>query len=177
VTSHASIERVETPRLVCERLRIEHAPEVSRLLRDPRVARTLWPGIAAPTEQDVIDSTREKERHWDRYGFGLWLLRDASTAEAVGRGGLQWTYVAELNQVEVGWAIVPERWRQGLATELARASIETAFGPLGLPDVIAFTLPHNLASRRVMEKTGFLFEREIVHASLRHVLYRRLAPA
>jgi RimJ/RimL family protein N-acetyltransferase len=177
VTSHASIERVETPRLVCERLRIEHAREVSRLLRDPRVARTLWPGIATPTEQDVIESTREKERHWDRYGFGLWLLRDASTGEAVGRGGLQWTYVAELNQVEVGWAIVPERWRQGLATELARASIETAFGPLGLPEVVAFTLPNNLASRRVMEKTGFLFEREIVHASLRHVLYRRLAPA
>ncbi len=177
MSSNATIERVETPRLVCERLRMDHLPEVSRLLRDPRVARTLWPGVASPTEQDVIASTREKERHWERYGFGLWLLRDASTGEAVGRGGLQWTYIAELNQVEVGWAIVPKRWRQGLATELARASIEIAFGPLGLNQIIAFTLPENRASRRIIEKTGFVFEREIVHASLTHVLYRRSAPA
>jgi RimJ/RimL family protein N-acetyltransferase len=86
---------------------------------------------------------------------------------------LQWTYVAELDEVEVAWAISPERWGRGLATELARASITTAFGPLGLSGIIAFTLPHNLASRRVMEKTGFVYERNIVHAQLPHVLYRR----
>jgi [ribosomal protein S5]-alanine N-acetyltransferase len=73
----------------------------------------------------------------------------------------------------VAWAIAPERWRQGLATELAQVSIEVAFGPLGLDEIIAFTLPGNAASRRVMEKTGFRFEREILHASLHHVLYRR----
>ena len=42
-------------------------------------------------------------------------------------------------------------------------------------DLIAFTLPDNLASRRVMEKAGFAYEREILHAGLPHVLYR--APA
>src|SRR5438270_7571491 len=93
----------------------------------------------------------------------------------IGRGGLQWTYVAELNEVEAGWAIVPERWGQGLATELAWAAIEAAFGPLGLREIVAFALPDNLASRRVMEKTGFVFERDIVHAGLPHVLYRRRA--
>jgi RimJ/RimL family protein N-acetyltransferase len=154
---------------------MEHADEVSRLLRDPRVSRTLWPGAELPSEQQVIESTAEKERHWDRYGFGLWLLRDRTTGEMVGRGGLQWTYVAELDEIEVGWAIVPERWNQGLATELAQAAIDVAFGPLELREIIAFALPDNLASRRVMEKTGFEFERDIVHAGLPHVLYRRRA--
>jgi ribosomal-protein-alanine N-acetyltransferase len=175
MTSLSSIERVETPRLVCERLRMEHVPEVARLLRDPRVAQTLWPSAEVPTEQLVIDSTADKERHWSRYGFGLWLVRDRATGEMVGRGGLQWTYVASLNRVEAGWAIVPERWGQGLATEMALAAIDVAFGPLELDEIVAFALPENVASRRVMDKTGFAFDREIVHGGLVHVLYRRQA--
>lgn len=173
--SVSSIERVETPRLICERLGMEHVPEVSRLLRDPRVAQTLWPGAEVPTEQQVIDSTADKERHWSRYGFGMWLVRDRATGEMVGRGGLQWTYVASLNEVEAGWAIVPARWGQGLATEMAHAAVDVAFGPLELLEIVAFALPENVASRRVMEKTGFAFDAEIVHAGLQHVLYRRRA--
>ncbi|HTX29915.1 MAG TPA: GNAT family N-acetyltransferase [Solirubrobacteraceae bacterium] len=172
--STTTLERVETPRLVCERLRMEHLPEISPLLRDPQVAEWLWPH-GGPSEQDVIDGTRQKEDHWERYGFGIWLLRDIGTGKAVGWGGLQWTYVAELDEVEVAWAITPERWRQGLATEMAQAAIASAFGPLGLREIIAFTLPNNIASRRVMEKSGFLYEGEIVHALLPHVLYRRRA--
>lgn len=172
MSSLSTLERIETARLVCERLRMEHIAEVSRLLRDPRVSHTLWPGTELPTEQQVVESTAEKERHWERYGFGMWLVRDRATDEMVGRGGLQWTYVAELNEVEAGWAIVPERWGQGLATELARAAIDAARGPLELPEIVAFALPDNLASRRVMEKSGFVFERDIAHGGLPHVLYR-----
>lgn len=168
----ATLERVKTARMVCERLRPDHLAELSELLQDPRVSEWLWPH-GGPTARDLSEMTRQKERHWERYGFGLWLLRDANTDAVVGWGGLQWTYVAELDEVEVAWAISPERWRQGLATELAQASISTAFGPLGLKEIIAFTLPHNVASRRVMEKAGFIYERDIVHALLPHVLYRR----
>jgi [ribosomal protein S5]-alanine N-acetyltransferase len=37
---------------------------------------------------------------------------------------------------------------------------------------VAFTLPDNVASRRVMEKVGFRYEREVEHVDLPHVLYR-----
>jgi RimJ/RimL family protein N-acetyltransferase len=37
---------------------------------------------------------------------------------------------------------------------------------------VAFTLPTNTGSRRVMEKLGFHYEREISRAGLAHVLYR-----
>ena len=35
------------------------------------------------------------------------------------------------------------------------ASVAVAFDALGLHELIAITLPENLASRRVMEKAGF----------------------
>jgi RimJ/RimL family protein N-acetyltransferase len=50
--------------------------------------------------------------------------------------------------------------------------VTVAFENLGMSDLVAFTLPINQASRRVMEKIGFSFERDIVHAGLPHVLYR-----
>jgi [ribosomal protein S5]-alanine N-acetyltransferase len=168
-----SLDRVQTAHLTCERLRPDHLAEVLILLRDPRVARTLCPAGEPPTEAEVIVSLGDKLAHWDRHGFGIWQLYDRASGTMVGRSGLQHTFVAGANEVEVGWAIVPERWGEGLATELARAAVDVAFRDLGLTDVVAFTLPDNLASRRVMEKTGFSLEREIVHAELPHVLYRR----
>ena len=60
-----------------------------------------------------------------------------------------------------------------LRTELAHACVEVGFEQLGLLEIVAFTLPDNIASRRVMEKAGFRYERDIVHAGLPHVLYRR----
>jgi RimJ/RimL family protein N-acetyltransferase len=169
----STIELVKTERMILERLRLEHAAEQLRLLRDPRVSRTLWPRAEPPTEGEVLDGLAAKVDHWDRHGFGMWRLGDRETGEMVGRGGLQYTYTAGLNDVEAGWAVVPERWGQGLATELAHACVEVGFGALGLRELVAFTLPDNRASRRVMEKAGFEYEREIVHAGLPHVLYRR----
>lgn len=172
-----TIERVETERMVLERLRLEHASEQLRLLLDPRVSVTLWPRAQSPTEADVLGGLAAKVDHWNRHGFGMWSARDRETGEMLGRGGLQHTYTAGLNDVEAGWAIVPERWGQGLGTELANACVEVAFDQLALLDIIAFTLPDNIASRRVMEKSGFAFEREIIHAGLPHVLYRHRRPS
>ncbi|MBV9944474.1 MAG: GNAT family N-acetyltransferase [Solirubrobacterales bacterium] len=170
--STGTIERIETARMVLERLRPEHGAEQLELLLDPRVSATLWVASEPLTERDVVDGLKAKVDHWERHGFGMWLLRDRETGEMVGRGGLQYTYTAGLHDVEAGWAIVPERWGRGLATELARACVEVAFDQLDLFEIVAFTLPDNIASRRVMEKTGFEYERDIVHGGLPHVLYR-----
>ncbi len=49
--------------------------------------------------------------------------------------------VAGRDELEISWTVVPEHWNQGLATELGAASLEIAFGPLGLAAVVSFTLP------------------------------------
>ena len=149
---------------------------MARLGLDPRVAATLWPLPTPPTAADVQEGLRRHVSDWARVGFGLWLLRDRVTGELVGRGGLEETTAPGEPAVEAAWTIVPERWGQGLATELARAAIRTGFETLELPELIALTLPHNPASRRVMEKTGFVFDRDITWVGLPHVLYRLARP-
>jgi RimJ/RimL family protein N-acetyltransferase len=44
-------------------------------------------------------------------------------------------------------------------------------------DLVCFTLTTNHASQRVMEKVGFRYERDVLHAGLPHVLYRLSASA
>ena len=164
---------LDTPRMSGEPIGPEHEEEIAELILDPRVYRTLWPWSSAPTRADVRASLIDKREHWERHGFGLWLLRDRDSGLMVGRGGLQYTDAIGGFAVEAAWTVVPERWGQGLATELAIASVSVAFDVLELRDLIAITLPDNHASRRVMDKAGFGYDRDIEHAGLRHLLYRQ----
>jgi ribosomal-protein-alanine N-acetyltransferase len=170
--SASSVERVTTERLSCERLEPEHADVVAPIMLEPTVLEWLAPGETR-TEADVRRSMRGDIEHWKVHGFGIWLVRDLHTGEAVGRGGLRFTDATGQREVEVAWVIVPSRRRQGLATELAGAAVKSAFGPLELDQVIAYTLPHNVASRGVMERAGFTYERDILVDHHQHVVYRR----
>lgn len=140
---------------------------------DPEVYPWLTGNSEVPGREVLLASARQAQAHWERFGFGLWLLRDRETNEVVGRGGLRWTGLAEIPNVEVAWAIVSRRWGEGLATELAVESIRLGFEELGVDELVAYTLTNNAASRRVMEKTEFAYERDLVLDGLAHVLYRR----
>jgi ribosomal-protein-alanine N-acetyltransferase len=171
--SPRDLRRILTERLSLEALGPEHAAELTPLLDDPQVARTLSPNGRPPVPGGSPEALGAKAVHWERFGFGLWLLRDRGDGTMVGRGGIQHALVEGHEEVELAWAIVPSRWREGLATELARACVEIASEDLELPSVVAFTLPDNLPSRAVMTKAGMSYERDIVHVGLPHVLYRR----
>jgi ribosomal-protein-alanine N-acetyltransferase len=159
----------ETRRLRAERSHPRHLDLYVPFEQDERVARWLG-GISSPG-QTQRRLERELE-HWRVHGFGRWALFDRVTGEFVGRGGFRRVEVEGRPEVELGYAIVPERWGEGLATELSRAAVGIAFDDLGLTEIVAFTLPDNRASRRVMEKAGFGYERTFQWKRLPHVLYR-----
>ena len=136
---------------------------------DPQTMATLGGVRDAATSRRMLE---EWIAHWDAHGFGLWLARDAATNEFAGRGGLKHTVVGGRPEIEVAYGFLPSFWGRGLATELAEASVRAGFEDLDLPDLVCFTLTTNRASQRVMQKTGFVFEREVEHAGLPHRLCR-----
>ena len=71
------------------------------------------------------------------------------------------------------WFIDPDHWNRGYATEMAREAVRVAFDVLELDSVVAITAVANAPSRAVMEKLGMAYERDLVHAGMPHVLYRR----
>jgi ribosomal-protein-alanine N-acetyltransferase len=164
-----AVEGFETARLRAEPMGPEHREGLIAMLGDERVGATLG-GVADP---DAVDAhIAEMRAHWDEHGFGWYAFLDRASGALVARGGPHRCRVAGNDEVEIGWTVVPERWNQGIATELGAASIEVAFGPLALPDVVSFTLPHNHGSRRVMEKLGFAYECDTDYKGWPQVLYR-----
>ena len=164
-----ALDTVGTEHLLGERLRPDHLDDLFTMDRDPVVMATLG-GL-----RDEAGTRRwlaVNLEHWERHGFGLWMFRDRADGRFVGRGGLRHVPVEGRDEIEVAYALVPAFWGRGLATEIARLSVETAFRTLELDRIVSFTLPDNRRSRRVMEKAGFAYERDIVHAKLPHVLYR-----
>jgi RimJ/RimL family protein N-acetyltransferase len=162
-------ERFETERMHAERMGPAHRDGLIALLGDARVGATLG-GVADAAAVD--EHIASMDRHWLHEGFGWYTFFDRAGAALVARGGPHRCHVAGKEEVEIGWTVAPARWGEGLATELGAASIAIAFGPLGLDDVVSFTLPYNHASRRVMEKLGFVYERDTDYKGWEHVLYR-----
>ena len=169
-----SLEHRRSERLLLERLRREDLPDWCQMQQDARVMASLG-GLRSDEESAAM--LEQALGHWECHGFGWWTLRDPESRDFVGRGGLRRVRVEGREELEIGYALLPAYWGMGLATELATTSAGVAFEMLGSRDLVSFTLPTNLASRRVMEKAGLHYERDIVYANLPHVLYRLTAAA
>jgi RimJ/RimL family protein N-acetyltransferase len=167
----AAPEVLTTPRLQAERLGPQHLAVVAPIFADPRVGATMG-GVR--TEREIAAQLAEVAAAWERDGFHYWMFFETATGDPIARGGLARTVFDGAPEVEVGWTVVPGRWGEGFATELGAASIEVAFRDLALPDVVSFTLPQNVASQRVMEKLGFVYEKTAPYKIYGdHRFYRR----
>jgi RimJ/RimL family protein N-acetyltransferase len=167
------VQEMATERLVGTRPSPSDADALAAFWDDERIAA--WLGGTRSREQ--VDAILARwDQHWDEHGFGPFVLRDRDTGAVVGWCGLQWTTVAGERAIELLYGIDAERWGEGLTTEAARRIVTLADEELGLDELVSFTMTTNRASQRVMEKSGFGYEREIVHADLPHVLYRRRRP-
>lgn len=67
-----------------------------------------------------------------------------------------------LRTAEIGYRLARSAWGMGYATEGVRALIEGAFDSLGFDRIRAETMTANLASRRVLEKAGFLHVKTVL---------------
>ena len=162
-----TLDTFTTARLSAERLTPKHRDEIVRMHQDARVMAMLGGVRDNAKTQDYLDRNLA---HWDTHGFGLWILRDRMSGEMIGRGLLRHLDVQGQDDIETGYAFYPPWWGKGLATEISLAALAFAFNDLNLDRIVAFTLTDNQASRRVMEHCGFIYDRDIVHAGLPHVL-------
>lgn len=143
------------------------------------------PAVLSEDESHVLAS--RIEAHFDEHGFGLFALERRSDGQFLGFCGLNRPAfeTAFTPCVEIGWRLCFEAQGQGLATEAALAVRDFAFAQVGLSEIVSFTVPDNLASRRVMEKIGMKHDPAgdfdhpalpVGHPLRAHVLYRLRGP-
>lgn len=173
-------EELRTERLLLRRWRAADREPFAALNADPRVMEH-FPAPLARQESDA--RAARIEAHFLQHGFGLWALEIVDVAPFAGFIGLSVTcFEAHFTPcVEIGWRLGAEYWGGGFATEGARAAVAFAFETVRLEQIVSFTVPGNLRSRRVMEKLGMThqpsddFDHPLLpagHRLSRHVLYR-----
>jgi RimJ/RimL family protein N-acetyltransferase len=163
-----------TARLYAERLTESHWVELHRMHQDP-VAMAHIGGVrdAAWTSAYL---TRNLE-HWERHGFGLWILRESPACAAAGRAILRHLKVDDIDEVEVGYGFYEPYWGRGLATEITEACLRFGFDVLRLSTLVAVTSPDNLASQHVLRKCGLVFDRVVTMEGAPQWLFRTRWPA
>jgi RimJ/RimL family protein N-acetyltransferase len=157
-----------TARLRAERLTPEAWDAVRQMDSDPSFMSLLG-GVRS--EEETREYMDRNLKHWDTYGFGLWILHD-TTDQIIGRGAIRHLDVEGTDEVELGYGFYPAYWGQGLATEIAKTFLAVGLTELRLATMVGITRHANIGSQRVLEKTGLVYERDIVEHGVPHMLYR-----
>jgi len=150
------VPTIETERLLLRPWHDDDLDGYADICADPEVMRHLGHGITL-TRGDAWRQMAMFVGHWQLKGFGTWAVEEKATRRFVGRIGLHrpegWP------DLEVGWTLARDVWKQGYATEGGRASLDHAWNRLGVTKVVSLILPENTASIRVAQRLGQTFER------------------
>jgi ribosomal-protein-alanine N-acetyltransferase len=146
---------------------------LARIYADCRAMRWLsgdgLPLRAAAIQQIVATNVTR----WQTLGFGTWLFFDDADV-FVGYAGLKPTAIGGAGSIELLYGVVPDFWRQGVATKMVTTVLQHADTILTLPRLVGYTLMTNIASQQVLVRHGFVYQGEVTHADLPHYWYVRV---
>jgi RimJ/RimL family protein N-acetyltransferase len=143
---------LETKRLVLRRFTPDDAPLILHLLNEPLFLRFI-----GDKNVRTLDDAGQYLRHgplasYHRHGFGLFHVGLKTDGTPIGMCGL--LKRDTLEDVDVGFAYLPQYSGQGYATEAAQATLHYGHTELGLKRIVAITAPDNEASMNVLKKIG-----------------------
>ena len=166
---------IHTDRLLLRRWRHSDREPFAAMNSDPQVMEHMQGPMSRERSDGFVDRI---EDHWEAHGWGLWAIEVPDVAPFIGYVGL-WPadYVAQ-GMVEVGWRLASAHWGHGYATEAAQEALGFGFTDVGLDEIVSFTVPQNIRSRRVMERIGLVRDAagDFDHPRVDSVAYPHLVP-
>ncbi|HEX2270898.1 MAG TPA: GNAT family N-acetyltransferase, partial [Pyrinomonadaceae bacterium] len=147
---------LETERLSLRQFSVEDAPFILTLLNEPSFLRYI-----GDRKVRNVDDAQQYLLHgpiasYQQNGFGLYLVELRESGTSIGMCGL--IKRAELQDVDIGFAFLPDFWKQGFAFEAATAVMKHGEGTLKLKRIVAITSLDNDASIKLLQRMGFVFE-------------------
>jgi len=146
-------QAIRTERLLLRRWREDDLVPFRRLNADPLVRRFFGKTLDA---QASDTSARWLMAQFEEADIGPWAVEVPGEASFVGFVGL-WPIPENVplrRGLEIAWRLDATAWGRGYATEAAVAAARDAFSRLNPPEILAYAVPDNGASLRVMEKLG-----------------------
>ncbi|MEL6263909.1 MAG: GNAT family N-acetyltransferase [Cyanobacteria bacterium J06627_28] len=141
----------ETERIICRRLLPSDVDEMYAVYSDADTMR--WVDDGQPIQRDECSQwLAVTQNNYELRGYGMSTLVNREDGAVIGFCGL--VHPNNQPEAEIKYALHRRFWGAGLATEAVKAMLEYARCEFKLSEVIATVSPENIASRRVLLKSG-----------------------
>jgi RimJ/RimL family protein N-acetyltransferase len=159
---------LETERLILRQFSITDAPFITQLLNSPK-----WLEFIGDRQIRTIADAQSylvggPLLSYKTTAFGLYVVQLKDSSKPIGMCGLiKRDY---LNDLDLGYALLPQFEGNGYGYEIASATTQYAFNKLHLLRLGAITVPHNQRSVHLLEKMGFIFKEIIDHEAAKGLM-------
>jgi RimJ/RimL family protein N-acetyltransferase len=164
---HQADSAWSTARLKLRRARLDDAPDVLAYASDPAVTRFAdWPALTHLGQ--VTDVIQGWQRDWESGTEFTWVVTECHADRAIGAVSCSRT----ASEVTFGYVLHRTVWGRGYATELAVGLVDRLFAEPEVLLIRATCDEENLASRRVLEKSGL----SLLGRAPRHMVRPQISP-
>lgn len=153
-TSDTEFPIIETERLLLVKPTDAHAPALFRMLTNSDVTK-YYHVLPFAQESDVLPVIQNFSKQFADQKAIRWVLLNKQSGILIGTAGFQAYTIGSRGTLV--YALAPEHWGYGYATEAIKAIVDHGFGRLGFRTIEAEVLPGNKNSERVLEKSGFTY--------------------
>ncbi len=162
---------IETDRLLLRSFTIHDVEAAYQMNLDPEITRYTGDGGVVSREEMERRIVQDVIGDYERHGFGRFAVEWKENQTFIGFAGLK--YLPDVKKVDLGYRFLQSYWGQGIATEASQACIQFGFDQLQLQEIVAFIIPENAASLRVLEKLQFRFDGMLIEDGMEIHAYIR----
>ena len=150
---------LQTPRLILRQFTLDDAGLLLALNSNPEVLKYLHEPLLE-TEEQALHVLQNIILPQYKNNLGRWAIHLKATNEFIGWCGLK--YLAELDEIDLGYRLMQEFWGKGYAFEAAKHTVDYGFNQLYLKKIVGRAHIDNAASLKILEKTGMQYIKDEV---------------
>ncbi len=150
---------LETERLQLREFTLADAPYMLRQLNEPSFIENIADRGVRTLQQAEAYLQNGAMASYQHSDFGFWAVIEKSSQQIIGMCGL--VKRDNLPHTDLGYSFLPEYFGHGYAFEAAQATVHSAKNQFQLQKLLAIVNVENAASRKLLEKLGFQYQRMI----------------
>ncbi len=146
---------LETKRLILKAPELTDLDKLVALRSDHEVMKYTGEG-GAQTKEQVQDYLNFALSYQKKHDMGFYLVFEKESGNFIGEAGLfHLLFDDTQSEIEIGYHLHKKYWSKGYATEITKALVHWGFQHLLINKIVASAYPDQLASRKVLQKSGF----------------------
>lgn len=150
----------ETDRLLVEKFTLKDASFFKELVNTPHWLKYIGNRNIKTISDAEAYIKKNHHKDYDTLGYGFYkLLLKEENNKPIGSSGL--VKREGLDDVDIGFAFLPEYEGKGFGYESSVAVLKMAKEQFHLKRVVAIASPTNLNSIKLLEKLGLIFEKKV----------------